>query len=162
MTINWLEKPQKHTFFWYLCKEIRSNTGTWSIDRVWNIFMEKLYRNFALITSAIHSAIYVYHIYIYIYSLIPYIYIYIYDIYIYIYIYTPSSPLFSFCWPLLEKIKNLNPKVYDVINWLKKNLNTHFLISWEEYQIWPFLTAISLYHNQVWVIIKASASLTWY
>ena len=117
MTINWLEKPQKHTFFWYLCKEIRSNTGTWSIDRVWNIFMEKLYRNFALITSAIHSAItpvrfehyiyityiyiyishiyiyiyiYVYHIYIYIYSLIQYIYIYIWHIYIYIYIYIYS------------------------------------------------------------------------
>ena len=101
MTINWLEKPQKHTFFWYLCKEIRSNTGTWSIDRVWKIFMEKLYRNFALITSAKHSAItpvrfehYIYITYIYIY--ITYIYIYVYHIYIYIY--TPSSHIYIYIW----------------------------------------------------------------
>ena len=96
MTINWLEKPQKHTFFWYLCKEIRSNTGTWSIDRVWNIFMEKLYRNFALITSAIHSAITPVRFEHYIY--ITYIYIYIYITYIYIYIYTPSSHIYIYIY----------------------------------------------------------------
>ena len=58
MTYHQLAKKTSKTHFsGYLCKEIRSNTGTWSIDRVWNIFMEKLYRNSALITSAIHSAI---------------------------------------------------------------------------------------------------------
>ena len=46
-----------------------------------------------------------------------------------IYIY----PSFSFCWPLLHKVIKLNPKVYDLINWLKKNLNTYCLISWEGY-----------------------------
>ena len=58
MTYLQLAKITSKTHFsGYLCKEIRSNTGTGSIDRVWNIFMEKLYRNSALITSAIHSAI---------------------------------------------------------------------------------------------------------
>ena len=58
-------------------------------------------------------------------------------IYIYIYIYHISNilsniiisiifliPSFSFNRPLLERMIKLNPKVYDLINWVKKNLKT--------------------------------------
>ena len=57
--------------------------------------------------------------------------------YIYIYIYHISNtlsniiisiifliPSFSFNRPLLERMIKLNPKVYDLINWVKKNLKT--------------------------------------
>ena len=63
-------------------------------------------------------------------------------LYIYIYIYIllillfPSCPPpFSFCQAFLEKIIKLNPKVYDLISFLKNNLNTHCLMSGEEYLI---------------------------
>ena len=36
-------------------------------------------------------------------------------------------PSFSFCWPLLQKMIKLNSKVYDLINWQRKNLKTHIV-----------------------------------
>ena len=46
--IKWLNNNLKTHIVWYLEKEIKSDTGTSSIDRVlsikWNIFMENLYR----------------------------------------------------------------------------------------------------------------------
>ena len=66
-----------------------------------------------------------------------YIYVYIYiHIYIYIYIYiTPRIPSFFFCQALLEKMIKLNPKVYDLMNFLKNNFKARCLISGEEYHI---------------------------
>ena len=32
--INWLKRNLKTHFVWYLCKEIRSDTGTWSTDNM--------------------------------------------------------------------------------------------------------------------------------
>ena len=103
----------------------------------------------------IYKFIYIQHaVYIYMYIFIIYIHIYLYVLYIiyiiniiykYIYIYITtiiiiiiiiinnyqhcSITSFSFCRQLLEKMINLNRKVYGVINWLKRNLKTLCLIS---------------------------------
>ena len=55
--------------------------------------------------------------------------------FIYIIIIISLIPPFSFCQAFLEKIIKLNPKVYDLISFLKNNLNTHCLMSGEEYYI---------------------------
>ena len=131
-------------------KEIRYSTGTWSIERyfVRNIFMEKLYWKSSLITIVI-PLIYIWgkQLCSFVYygtsegefksryknytksfrhresmnetelrSWSWYIHT---HIYIYIYIISLIRS-FSFCWPLLKKMIKLNPKVYDLINWLKR------------------------------------------
>ena len=50
------------------------------------------------------------------------------DIQIFIFL---SSPLFPFVSHCSRRWQKLNPKVYDVISCLNKNLNTFYLISWE-------------------------------
>ena len=55
-------------------------------------------------------------------------------IYIYIYIYS-FIPSFSFGQELFEEMTKLNPKVYNLINFLKNNVKAHCLISGEEYYI---------------------------
>ena len=54
--------------------------------------------------------------------------------YIYIYIYS-FIPSFSFGQELFEEMTKLNPKVYNLINFLKNNVKAHCLISGEEYYI---------------------------
>ena len=55
-------------------------------------------------------------------------------LYIYIIIISLIPP-FSFFQAFFEKIIKSNPKVYDLISFLKNNLNTHCLMSGEEYYI---------------------------
>ena len=68
---------------------------------------------------------------------------------------------FSFYRSLLEMMIKSNPRVYDLINSLKKNLKTLFDILRRILDL-IFLTTICLSHNQLWVIIEGSASLTRY
>ena len=68
---------------------------------------------------------------------------------------------FSFYRPLLEMMIKSNPRVYDLINSLKKNLKTLFDILRRILDL-IFLTTICLYHDQLWVIIEGSTSLTRY
>ena len=80
------------------------------------------------------------YIYIYIYTYVIYIIHIIYIIYILYILYISgikhtnshhsqhySLPSFYFCRPMLKKMIKLKCKVYHVINWLKKNLKTHFV-----------------------------------
>ena len=121
------------------------------VEKTWNIKLWKKQGFFLLYNDINNNNIYIYiylHIYIYTYiyrymymciyiyiyvCIYAYIYIYIY-IYLHIYIYIISLiPSFSFCWPLLKKMVKLNRKVYNQFNWLKKNINTYWLMSWEEH-----------------------------
>ena len=46
----------------------------------------------------------------------------------------------------------LNPKVYDLIDWLKKNFKTN-IVWYLKNIISDILTGICLHHNQLWTII---------
>ena len=94
-----------------------------------------------------YLSIYIIYIYICVYIYI-YVYAYVYInkyvcVYICLYIYVLYMNIlklnelikiiisiinvFYFCRPMLEEMIKLSQKVYDVINWLKKNLKTDFV-----------------------------------